>query len=88
MKANGDQGKIGAAMIKGETPFDLAKAHENLRDLAEGRRRRRPACSRKFDRSAGGGRSFSASPDIWQNLEDFKARLAKLGADAKAADAW
>jgi cytochrome c556 len=28
MKENGDQAKIGAAMAKGETPFDLAKAHK------------------------------------------------------------
>ena len=28
MKENGDQAKIGAAMVKGEAPFDLAKAHK------------------------------------------------------------
>ena len=28
MKNNGDQAKIGAAMVKGEAPFDLAKAHK------------------------------------------------------------
>jgi cytochrome c556 len=28
MKDNGDQAKIGAAMAKGEAPFDLAKAHK------------------------------------------------------------
>ena len=27
MKANGDEAKAGVAMIKGEAPFDLAKAH-------------------------------------------------------------
>lgn len=28
MKANGDQAKIGAAMIKGDMPFDLAAVHK------------------------------------------------------------
>ena len=28
MKANGDQAKIAGAMVKGETPFDLAAAHK------------------------------------------------------------
>ena len=28
MKDNGDQAKVGAAMAKGEAPFDLAKAHK------------------------------------------------------------
>jgi len=28
MTENGDQAKIGAAMAKGEAPFDLAKAHK------------------------------------------------------------
>jgi cytochrome c556 len=28
MKENADQAKIGAAMAKGEAPFDLAKTHK------------------------------------------------------------
>ena len=27
----------------------------------------------------------AAKPEIWKNMDDFKARLVKLGADAKAA---
>ena len=30
MKDNGDQAKIGAAMAKGEAPFDLAKAQQDF----------------------------------------------------------
>jgi cytochrome c556 len=29
---------------------------------------------------------YTASPEIWKNMDDFKARLAKLASDAKAAD--
>ena len=87
MKANGDHGKIGAAMIKGETPFDLAKVHEIFATW-ENASAKAPALfpENSIDQATADD-PFSASPEIWQNLEDFKARLAKLGADAKAADA-
>ena len=38
MKANGDQAKIGAAMVKGEAPFDLDKVRKmfaTFEDAAE-----------------------------------------------------
>ena len=87
MKANGDQGKIGAAMMKGEAPFDLAKAHEIFATW-ENASSKAPALfpENSIDQPTADD-PFSASPEIWQNLDDFKARLAKLGADAKAADA-
>ncbi len=87
MKANADQGKIGAAMMKGEAPFDLAKAHEIFATW-ENSSAKAPALfpQNSIDQPTADD-PFSASPEIWQNLEDFKARLAKLGTDAKAADA-
>ena len=36
------------------------------------------------DNSKTGG-DTAAKPEIWENMDDFKARLVKLGADAKAA---
>jgi hypothetical protein len=45
MKDNGDQAKIGAAMAKGEAPFDLAKAHK-IFDTFEDTAVKAPACSR------------------------------------------
>ncbi len=87
MKANGDHAKIGAAMIKGEAPFDLAKAHEIFATW-EDASAKAPALFPENSLDEGTADDpFSASPKIWQNLEDFNARLAKLGADAKAADA-
>ena len=35
MKANGDQAKIGVAMIKGEAPFDIDKVHKLFTTLED-----------------------------------------------------
>ena len=83
MKANGEAAKTGAAMMKGEAPFDLDKARkvfatfENAGDKA-------PAL---FPDTSKTGGDTAADPKIWENLADFKARLEKLGVDAKAAGA-
>ena len=86
MKDNGDQAKIGAAMVKGEAPFDLTKAHKifaTFKDTAV----KAPALFREnsIDQATADD-PYTASPEIWKNMDDFKARLAKLGSDAKATD--
>jgi cytochrome c556 len=81
MKANGDQAKIGASMMKGETPFDLDKAHRVFAAFEEAATK---APSLFPDNSKTGG-DTATKPEIWENMDDFKARLAKLGADAKDA---
>ena len=85
MKDNGDQAKIGAAMIKGETPFDLAKA-DKIFATFEDTALKAPALfpENSIDEATADDR-YTASPEIWKNMDDFKARLAKLGSDAKAA---
>jgi cytochrome c556 len=83
MKANGDQAKIGAAMIKGEAPFDLDKAHKIFATF-EDAAAKMPAL---FPDNSKTGGETAADPKIWANMEDFKARFARFGADAKAADA-
>jgi cytochrome c556 len=83
MKANGEQAKIGAAIAKGDAPFDPAKVQTifaTFMDAAE------KALALFPDNSKTGGKT-EALPAIWKNKPDFEARLAKLGADAKAAQA-
>jgi cytochrome c556 len=81
MKANGDQAKAGAAMIKGEAPFDLGKVKQIFAAFEEAAAK---APSLFPDNSKTGGET-AADPKIWENMDDFKARFAKLGADAKDA---
>jgi len=83
MKANGDEAKIGVAMIKGETPFDLAKA-QKVFDAFENAAQKMPGL---FPESSKTGGETAARAEIWQNMDDFKARFDKLGADAKEAKA-
>ena len=83
MKANGDEAKIGVAMIKGETPFDLAKAQKVL-DTFESAAEKMPGL---FPETSKTGGDTAARPEIWQNMDDFKARFDKFAADAKAAKA-
>src|SRR5262249_49916357 len=81
MKANGDQAKIGAAIAKGEAPFDLAKVQAIFATFVDAAGK---APALFPDNSKTGGKT-EALPAIWKNKADFEARLAKLGADAKAA---
>ena len=87
MKANVDQAKIAVAMVKGEAPFDLDKAHKVFATFEDAAARALALFPQNSIDQPTADDPYSASPDIWQNLEDFKARFAKLGADAKAADA-
>ncbi len=87
MKANVDQAKIAVAMVKGEAPFDLDKAHKVFATFEDAAARALALFPQNSIDQPAADDPYSASPDIWQNLEDFKARFAKLGADAKAADA-
>ena len=82
MKSNGRQAALGAKMIKGEVPFDLAKAKEifvNIQEVAA----KAPSL---FPENSKTGGDTEAKPEIWTNLADFQAKFAKLGADAKAAE--
>jgi cytochrome c556 len=83
MKANGDQAKIGAAMIKGEAPFDLDKVHKMFATF-EDAAAKMPAL---FPNNSMTGGETAADPKIWENMDDFKARFAKLGTDVKDAAA-
>ncbi|HET7847650.1 MAG TPA: cytochrome c [Pseudolabrys sp.] len=83
MKANGAQAKIGVAMTKGETPFDLAKAKKIFVTFEEAAQKM-PAL---FPENSKTGEKTRASPKIWDDMADVKAKFEKLGKDSKAAEA-
>ncbi len=81
MKRSADMAKIGSSMIKGETPFDLAKVKEILAAFAEDAAAMPnlfPDCSKTGDKT-------TAAPTIWERPSAFKAAQAKFQADVKAA---
>jgi cytochrome c556 len=83
MKANGQNGAVLAKMVKGEEPFDAAKAKAafvTFQDAAAKMPNLFP------DNSKTGGET-AASPKIWENMADIKAKFVKFGEDAKAAEA-
>ena len=87
MKENGDQAKIGAAMAKGETPFDLAKAHKIFATFQDTAAKGPALLQENLIDQPTADDPYTASPDIWKSMDDFKVRLVKLGSDAKAAEA-
>jgi cytochrome c556 len=83
MKDNGKHAKLAVAMIKGEAPFDLAKAKEILATF-ETAAQKMPDL---FPPDSKTGHDTTAAPKIWETMDDFKARFVKFGTDAKAAEA-
>lgn len=83
MKGVGAAAKNGAALAKGETPYDNAKGQAVFATFA--------AAAAKMpslfpDDSKTGGET-TASPKIWEDMNGFKAGFAKFEAEAKAAQA-
>jgi cytochrome c556 len=81
MKANGEQAKIGAAIAKGDAPFDLTKAQTIFATFTEAAEKA-PAL---FPDNSKTGSKTEALPAIWKNKADFEARFVKFGTDTKAA---
>lgn len=81
MKANGAAAAVGAAMMKGEKPFDPVAAIAVLRTA--------DAVAYSFgDYFPAGsetGGETRASPKIWQDMEGFNAKLAEFRKDTEAA---
>lgn len=82
MKANGDQAKAGAAMVKGDAPFDLAKAKVIFVTFVDAAGK----MPNLFPDNSKTGGETTAAPKIWQDQADFKARFEKFAADSKAAE--
>jgi cytochrome c556 len=81
MKGVGDQAKAGAGMAKGEAPYDQTKAQAIFTTFVDASEK----MPNLFPDSSKTGGETAALPAIWEKMDDFKAKFAKFGADAKAA---
>lgn len=83
MKENSKQAKLGAAMVKGEKPFDLAAAKEIFATFAESAEKMPDL----FPPDSKTGNDTTAAPKIWEEMDDFKALFVKFGDEAEKAEA-
>ena len=78
--------KVGGAMgalsgiAKGEKPYDAEVVKASLATMSEVAK----AFPEQFPAGSEAGHETEASPKIWEGMDDFKAKAAKLGADADA----
>ena len=80
MKMNGASAKAAFDMIKGTKPYDAAAAAKAMQTIQSDM----ATFVTLFPEGSDKGDTH-ASPDIWKNMDDFKALAAKLGTDAGAA---
>ncbi len=78
MKAVGAATRDGAAMAKGEAPFDAAKAQAVFKTYGDAAKKM-PGF---YPESAKTGGETTAAPKIWEDQAGFKAAFAKFEADA------
>jgi cytochrome c556 len=81
MKTIAKASSVNFKMMKGETPFDLAKVQSGLQTFQE----QFPKLKALFPEDAKTGGDTDASPKIWQQRAEFEAVINKFVADAKAA---
>jgi cytochrome c556 len=89
MKGVGQQAKMAADMIKGDKPFDMAAVHKIFATWQNAAQKMPDLFPAGSESEAGSpvADDFSPTAKVWQDMADFKARFAKMGNDAKAADA-
>lgn len=76
-------GAVGAMakMVKNEAPYDAAAVLANLKVISD----TMTVFPDQFPAGSETGMESEAAPAIWTNMDDFKAKAAKLKADADAA---
>jgi len=82
MKSIGGAMKEPGGMMKGETPFDLAKVQASLKTLSE----QPPKMKDLFPDDSKAG-DHGTLPVAWEKKAEFVAKFDKLAADATAATA-
>ena len=83
MTEGGAATRTGTQMVKGEAPFDLAKAQEILKTYGKAA----DTMHNHFPENAKTGGETTAAPAIWQNQADFRAKFDAWAADIKQASA-
>jgi cytochrome c556 len=83
MKENGRDLKAAVAMLKGETPYDQAKAVALFKDMNDVASK----FGNYFPKGSETGGDTEAAPAIWSKPADFKAAVAKFQKDTAAAAA-
>ena len=87
MKGLGNQAKIGAGIAKGEEPFDRAKVQKIFATFEDVAAKAPALFPPNSNDEPTADDPYSASPKVWQDMNDFKSRFDKFGADAKTAGA-
>ena len=83
MKSNGKAAGMIAPIVKGEKPFDAEVVLAALTTLNENAQK--IDVTVLFPAGSDKGGETTASPKIWEDMADFKARMEKFKADAAAA---
>ena len=83
MKGNGAAARTGNQLIRGEVPFDVAKAREVYTGIQSGMTR----FPNLFPENSKTGGDTKASPHIWEDMPGFRARAAQIVQDATQAAA-
>src|SRR5215212_1853858 len=83
MKGVGAATRTGNQFVKGEAPFDLAKAKEILQVYANAAGK----VHEYFPDTSKTGGETTASPKIWENQADFRARFDAWEKDIEKAKA-
>lgn len=81
LKGFADVAKPNGAALKGEAPFDLAKAQAALKAYSDGSKK----LVTLFPDTSKTGGDTEALPKIWQEKAKFEGLYAKLDKDASAA---
>lgn len=80
MKGVGQSVGALVAIAKGEKPYDGAVVTASLETISKNVK----AFPDQFPAGSETGMETEASPKIWENMADFKAKAAKLGSDIDA----
>jgi cytochrome c556 len=83
MRGNGAAARTGTQIVRGEVPYDQARARQVFDGIAAGMTR----FPDLFPETSKTGGETKASPRIWEDMAGFRAVAAKIVTEAREASA-